>query len=71
MVDGMYIQGMGSDDFDYDNEQSTAYFSEIDSRDEKPCSKSKSKCKWWDEKAEQNCGGMNPDCKHFDPRKLK
>lgn len=32
MVDGMYVQGMGSDDFDYDNEIPTSHFSEVDTK---------------------------------------
>jgi hypothetical protein len=59
MVDGMYVQGMGSDSFDYDNETPTAHFSEIDAMDEPPCAKTS--CRWWDKKADQNCGGMTPD----------
>ena len=34
MVDGMYVQGMASDSFDYDNETPTSHFSEVDSSDE-------------------------------------
>lgn len=59
MVDGMYIQGMGSDSFDYDDEMPQQHFSEVDSQNEKSCLKSS--CKWWDSKAEQNCGGERLD----------
>jgi len=73
MVDGMLVQGMGSDSFDYDNEVPTMHYSEVDSMDSKKDTKQFDRCPDCEKlsiraKTLAEGGGVvctNPDCDYW------